>query len=87
MSLLFNILSRLVLIFLPRSKSLLISSSVILEPKKVKADTVSIVSPTCLPRSDGTGYHDLRFLNVELLVSFFTLLSPRGSLVPFHFLP
>ena len=50
MSLLFNILSRLVIAFLPRSKRLLISwlqspSAVILEPKKMKSLTVSIVSP------------------------------------------
>ena len=69
-SLLFNMLSRLLIGFLPRTKHLLISwlqspSAVILEPKKIKSVTVSIVSPTCLPRSDGTGYHDLRFLNVE----------------------
>ena len=49
MSLLFNMLSRLVLTFLPRSKCLLISwlqspSAVILEPKKRKSVTVSIVS-------------------------------------------
>ena len=46
MSLLFNMLSRLVLTFLPRSKCLLISqlrspSAVILEPPKIKSDTVS----------------------------------------------
>ena len=51
MSLLFNMLSTLVMIFLPRSKCLLISwlqspSAVILEPKKIKSDTVSIVFPT-----------------------------------------
>ena len=50
MSLLFNMLSRLVIAFLPRSKRLLISflqspSVVILESKKIKALTVSIVSP------------------------------------------
>ena len=49
MSLLFNMLSRLVITFLPRSKFLLISwlqllSAVILEPKKVKSATVSTVS-------------------------------------------
>ena len=53
-SLLFNMLSRLVIAFLPRSKYLLISwlqspSAVILEPKKIKSVTVSIVSPhACL---------------------------------------
>ena len=51
MSLLFNMLSRLVIAFLPRSKYLLISwlqlsSGVILEPRKIKSVTVSIVSPT-----------------------------------------
>ena len=50
MSLLFNMLFRFVIAFLPRSKCLLISwlqspSAVILEPKKIKSDTVSIVSP------------------------------------------
>ena len=49
-SLLFNMLSRLLIAFLPRSKHLLISwlqspSAVILEPKKIKFVTVSIVSP------------------------------------------
>ena len=51
MSLLFNMLSRLVITFLPRSKHPLISwlqspSAVILEPKKIKPVTVSIVSPS-----------------------------------------
>ena len=51
MSLLFNMLSRLVIAFLPRSKRLLISwlqspSAVILEPKKRKSVTVSTVSPS-----------------------------------------
>ena len=51
MSLLLNMLSRLVITFLPRSKRLLISwlqspSAVILEPRKIKSDTVSIVSPS-----------------------------------------
>ena len=50
-SLLFNMLSRLVIAFHPRSKSLLISwlespSAVILEPLKIKSVTVSIVSPS-----------------------------------------
>ena len=53
MSLVFNMLSRLVITFLPRSKSLLISwlqspSAVILEPRKIKSVTVSIISsPIC----------------------------------------
>ena len=51
MSLLFNMLSRLVITFLPRSKRLLISwlqspSAVILEPEKIKSTTVSTVSPS-----------------------------------------
>ena len=51
MSLLFNMLSRLVITFLPRSKSLFVSwlqspSTVILEPPKIKSVTVSIVSPS-----------------------------------------
>ena len=68
MSLLFNMLCRLVIPFLPRNKRLLISwlqspSAVILEPPKNK---VSHCFPIYLPWSDGTGCHDLRFLNVEL---------------------
>jgi len=51
MSLLLNMLSRLVITFLPRSKCLLISwlqspSAVILEPQKIKSDTVCTVSPS-----------------------------------------
>ena len=50
MPLFFNMLSRFVIAFLPRSKHLLISwlqspSAVILEPRKIKSDTVSTVSP------------------------------------------
>ena len=51
MSLLFNVLSRFAIAFLPGSKHLLISwlpspSAVILEPKRIKSVTVSIVSPS-----------------------------------------
>ena len=51
MPLLFNMLSRLVIAFLPRSKSILISwlqspSTVILDPKKIKSVTVATVSPS-----------------------------------------
>ena len=51
MSLVYNMLSRLVITFLPRSKCLLITwlqspSAVILEPKKIKSATVSTVSPS-----------------------------------------
>ena len=72
MSLLFNMLSRLVITFLPRSKRLLISrlqspSAVILEPPKIKTDTVSTVSPSISHEVMGPdATHDLSFLNVEL---------------------
>ena len=51
MSLFFNMLSRMVIVFIPRSKRLLISwlqspSAVILEPKKIKSVTISTVSPS-----------------------------------------
>ena len=54
MSLLFNMLSRLVITFLPKSKCLLISSlqspsAVTLEPKKIKSVTVPTVSPSVCP--------------------------------------
>ena len=60
MSLLFNTLSRLVITFFPRSKHLLISclqspSAVILEPKKIKSLTVSIVSPAICHEVMGLG--------------------------------
>ena len=68
-SLLFNILSRFVIAFLPRSKHLLISwlqspSAVILEPKKIKYVTVSIVSPSICQEVIGLDA-GLLFLNVE----------------------
>ena len=72
MSLLFSMLSRLVLTFLPRSKLILISwlqspSVVILESRKIKSDTVSTVSPSISHEVMGIKKcHDLRFLNVEL---------------------
>ena len=77
MSLLFNMLSRSIIAFLPRNKHLLISwlqspSAMILEPPKIKSVTVSIVPH--FPWSDGTRYHDLSFLNVEFEANFFTLL-------------
>ena len=92
MSLLFNTLSRLVIAFLPKSKLLLISwllqlpSGVILEPKKRKPVTVSIVSPSIC--------HEVMGLDAVILVSFFECwvlnqhfhcplsLSSRGSLIP-----
>ena len=70
MSLLFNVLSRLVIAFLPGSKHLLISwlqllSAAILEPKKIKSVTVAIVSPSICHEVMGPECHDLSFLNVE----------------------
>ena len=69
MPLLFNMMSRLVTTFLPRSKRLLISwlqspSAVILEPKKIVCHCFHCF-PIYLPWSDGTGCHDLSFLNAE----------------------
>ena len=69
MSLLFNMLSRFVIVFFPRSKCLLISwlqspSAVILEPKKIKCVTVSTFFPFYLPWSDGAWCHDLSFFNI-----------------------
>ena len=69
MSLLFNMVSRLVIYFLPRRKHLLISwlqspSTVILESKKIVCHCFHSLS-IYLPRSDGTRCLDLRFLNVE----------------------
>ena len=70
MSLLFNMLSRFVIDFLPRSKHLLISwlqspSAVILKPKKIVCLCFHSF-PIYLPRSDRTRCHDLHFLNIEL---------------------
>ena len=76
MSLLFNIMSRFIITFLPRNRVLLISwlqspSAVILEPQKIKSVTVSIVSPSICLEVMGLdamiliGCHDLNFLNVE----------------------
>ena len=69
MSLLFNMLSRLVIAFLPRSKHLLISwlqspSAVILDPPKIVSHCFHCFT-IYLPWSDGTRCHDLSFLNVE----------------------
>ena len=65
MSLLFNMLFRFVIAFLPRSKHLLISwlqspSALSLEPKKIKSVTVSIVSPSI--------YHDVMGPDAMILV-------------------
>ena len=70
MPLLFNMLSRLVITFLRRSKRLLISlqspSAVILVPPKNKVCHCFHCFPIYLPWRDGTRCHDLSFLNVEL---------------------
>ena len=71
MSLLFNMLSRLVITFLPRSKHLLISwlqspYAVILEPPKIKSATVSTVSPSICHEVMGSDAMILVFLNDEL---------------------
>ena len=76
MSLLFNMLSRLVVTYLPRSKHLLISwlqspSSVILEPPKIKSLTVSIVSPSIcheMMRPDAMIFSSVQFSSVASLV-------------------
>ena len=69
MSLPFNMLSRFVINFLPRSKHLLTSwlkstFAVILEPKKIICHCVHCF-PIYLPSSDRTGCHDLSYLNFE----------------------
>ena len=82
MSILFNRLSRFVIAFLPRSKHLLISwlkspSEVVLEPKKIKSVTISIIYPSIC--------HEVIELNV--LIFFFWVLSfkPTFSLSSFTF--
>ena len=83
MSLLFNMLSRFVIAFLPRSKRVLISwlqspSAVILEPRKVKPlfgaqknkALPSHCFPIYLPRSNGTRCHDLSFLKLSFKSTF-----------------
>ena len=70
MFLLFNMLSKLAITFLPRSKCVLISwlqspSAMILEPKKNKVCHYFHFFPIYLPWSDGIRCHDLSFLNVE----------------------
>ena len=69
-SLLFNMLSRLVIAFLPRSKHLSISwlqspSAVILETPKIQSDTVSTVSPSICHEVMGPDTMILVFLNTE----------------------
>ena len=80
--LLFNMLSWLVITFLPRSKHLLISwlqspSAVILEPKKVKSVTVSIASPSI--------FHEVMGLDAMILVFWMLSFKPTFSLSSFTF--
>ena len=97
MSLLFNMLSRLVITSLIRSKRLLISwlqspSAVILEPKKIKPVTFHF-SPIYLPWSDGTGCHDLSVFecwdSILLIITSFPNFSnsqccTASETLPFH---
>ena len=86
MSLFFNMLSRLVIAFLPRSKGLLISwlqsqSVVILEPKKIKSVTVSTISPSICQEVMGPDAMILVFIQTTKL-SF----KPTFSLSSFTFI-
>ena len=90
-SLLFNMLSMLVITFLPRSKHLLNSwlqspSAVILEPPKIKSVTVSILSLSVCYEVMGLDAMILVFWILSFKPTSFSLLS-RGSLVLLHFLP
>ena len=83
MFLLFNMLSKLVIAFLPRSKHLLISwlqspSTVILESKKIKSVTVSIVSSTIC--------HEVMGLDVMIFVFSMLSFKPAFSLASFTFI-
>ena len=83
MSPLFNTLSRFVIAFLPRSKRLLISwlqlsSKVILEAKKIKSVTVSIVSPSI--------YHEMMGVKAVILVFWMLSFKPAFSFSSFTFI-
>ena len=92
MSLLFNMQSRLVITFLPRSKCLLISwlqspSAVIWEKiKKIKSLTVSTVSPSICHEVMGPAAMILVFWMLSFKPTFSLSLLSRGSLVLLHFL-
>ena len=80
MSLLFNMLSRFVIAFLPRSKPLLISwlqspYAVILGPKNIKVCHCFHCFAIYLPWSDGSGCHDLSFFKPAFSLSCFTLIK------------
>ena len=92
MFLLFNMLSRMVIAFLPRSKNLLISclhspSAVILEPQKIKSLTVLIFSPSVFQGVMGLDAMILVFWMLSFKPNFHSSLSlsSRGSLVPLYF--
>ena len=94
MSLLFTMLSRLVITFLPRSKHLLISwlqspSAVILEPHKIKSDTASTVSPSISHEVMGPDAMIFVFWMLSFKPSFSlsSLTFIKKLLVPLHFLP
>ena len=93
MSLLFNMLSRFVIALLPRSRCLLISwlqspSAVILEPRKIKSVTVSIVSPSICHEVMGSDAMIFVFWMLSCKPLFHSLSSSsRGCLVPLRFLP
>ena len=83
MSLLFNMLSRLAIAFLPRSKHLLISwlqspSAVILEPPKIKSVTVSIVSPSI--------YHEVMGPDAMIFIFLVLNFKPAFPLSSFTFI-
>ena len=93
MSLLFNTLSRFVIAFLPRGKHLLIFwleslSAVILEPKKIKSVTVSIVSPSICHVMMGLDAMIFVFWMLNCKPALHSPLSPSSSgyLVFLHFL-
>ena len=93
-SLLFNMLSRFALAFLPGSKCLLISgrqspSAVILEPRKIKSYTVSVVSSSVCLEAMGLDAMIFVFLVLSFKPAFSLSFSPssRGSLFPLLFLP
>ena len=92
MSLLLNMLSRLVITFLSRSKRLLISglqspSAVILESKKIKSDIVSTVSPSISHEVMGPWSLFSECWALSQLFHSPLSHSSRGFLVPLHFLP
>ena len=93
MSLLFNMLSRFIIAFLPRSKHLLISwlqspCAMILQPKKIKFLTVSIVSPSvCHEMMGPGGILVFWMLCFNLFFHSPLSLSVRGTLVPLYFQP